>query len=521
MGSTRSKLVTLLLTGMPAALSAQQPPAIAGASAAGIPRDGDLALEEILVTASRRVESIQEVPMSVTAFTSDFFKETGVKNLAALDQYTPSLKITPGADSRSTSIRIRGIGSVGTNVGIDPSVGMFIDGVYQGRAGMSISNLIDIERIEVLRGPQGTLYGKNTAAGAISIITRTPSINFESEVELNYDTDERAEVNAMVNVPLGDSGHAMRLTGFFVDGDHLHDNIHTGDGINDAHKWGVKSRILLDTEGSSRGDGFGEFLITLDYTKEDTDCCAFTGVQYEGLSTLNAPATNHPSSELQETLGLNDFGQPILQYRSFEDSEGFSPPKADPFGDDYWFDADWYNKVDVGGVSVEWDLDLANDNVLTFINAWRHYESDSAYDGDFTAYDAVIGTTDIELDQYSSELRITSPGGEAFDYIAGLYAYHSDADSLGTFRQTENLINNIPLLNLFFPDGATNYDSQRLHHHQLRGLRPGHLECQRAVERHRRPALHLRGERPGGLTAHRTRQHSRPAADRGPGHFVR
>ena len=92
--------------------------------------------------------------MSVTAFTSEFFKDSGVTNLTQLEQYTPSLKITPGTDSNSTSIRIRGIGSVGTNVGIDPSVGTFIDGVYQGRAGMSIGDLIDIERIEILRGPR-------------------------------------------------------------------------------------------------------------------------------------------------------------------------------------------------------------------------------------------------------------------------------------------------------------------------------------------------------------------------------
>ena len=134
-----------------------------------------------MVTANRREQSLQEVPMSVSAFTGDFFKDTGVKNLSDLEQYTPSLKITPGTDSSAVSIRIRGIGSIGSNVGIDPSVGMFIDGVYQGRAGMSVGDLVDIERVEVLRGPQGTLYGKNTAAGAISIITKTPSTEYEGE----------------------------------------------------------------------------------------------------------------------------------------------------------------------------------------------------------------------------------------------------------------------------------------------------------------------------------------------------
>ena len=386
-----------------------------------------LVLEEVLVTANRRVESLQEVPMSVSAFTSEFFRNTGVKNLSDLEQYTPSLKITPGVDSRSTSIRIRGIGSVGTNVGIDPSVGMFIDGVYQGRAGMSVSNLIDIERVEVLRGPQGTLYGKNTAAGAISIITLAPSSDFEYELELNYDTDERLEVNGMMNTPLGDSGHAVRLTGFVVDGDHLFENTWTGEDVNDAGKWGSKARILIDGRQLARNADFGEFLVTVDYTKEDTDCCALAVIDYEGFSTLNAPATNTPSREFQEFLGLNEQGRPIMVYSAFEDSEGFSPPQADPFGDDYWFDGEVKNKIEVGGIALEWNRDLGDD-MLTFINAWRHYESESTYDADFTAYNATDGDQDVELDQYSSELRITSPGGETFDYQGGLYFYRSDLD---------------------------------------------------------------------------------------------
>ena len=451
-------LASLLFTTFSPVISAQDEPVKIKPQ-----RDESLMLEEVVVTAQRRSQSIQEVPMSVTAFTSEFFEESGVTNLAGLDQYTPSLKITPGADSRSTSIRIRGIGSVGTNVGIDPSVGLFIDGVYQGRAGMSISDLMDIERVEILRGPQGTLYGKNTAAGAISIITMKPSLEFEGEVELTYNSDEQAEVHAMVNVPFGDSGHAMRLTGFAIDGDHLYDNDVTGDGLNDANKWGLKSRTLFDTGAFMDGDGIGEFLLSMDYTKEDTDCCALAVSQYEGLSTLNSPGTNTPSQQLSDELGPNAAGQPILQWNSFEDSEGFSPPKADPFDDNYWVDADIYNKVEVGGVALEWNKEMAWDDTMTFINAWRHYESDSGYDGDFTAYDAVGGTTDIELDQYSSELRLTSPGGETFDYQGGIYLYYSELDSDGVLTQSPSLVGNIELapgfpLSLLFPDGTVNTD---------------------------------------------------------------
>ncbi len=107
-------------------------------------------------------------------------------------------------------------------------------------------------------------------------------------------------------------------------------------------------------------------------------------------------------------LGLNAAGQPILQYKAFEDTAGFKPPKADPFGDDYWFDSELYNKVDVGGVAVEWHKDLANGSELTFLNAWRFYESDSAFYGEFTGYDAVRASTEVDLNQYSSELRFTS-----------------------------------------------------------------------------------------------------------------
>lgn len=427
------------------------------------PTRNTLVLEEILVSASRRIESLQEVPMSVTAFSSDFFQDTGVNQLADLEQYTPNFSVSASTDSRSTQIRIRGIGSVGTNTGVDPSVGVFIDGVYQGRAGMSISDLVDVQRVEILRGPQGTLYGKNTSAGAISVVTNNPGEEFESMLELGYNSDEQIEIRGMVNVPFGDSGHGLRLSGFSVERDHLFENTYTGKGVNDASKYGVRGKLLFDLSGSNGSPGLGEFILSADFTREDTDCCAFAVIDYNGLSPLNSPATNSPSDELQAQLGLNALGQPILQYTAFEDSEDLSPPRAAPFSDDYWFDAALTNEVEVGGVGLEWNRDLANDSTITFINAWRHYESDSAFDGDFTAYSAVGADTIVELDQYSSELRLTSTGGETFDYQGGLYAYYSELDSLGSFVQHTSLVNNIRVapgvtLGDIFPDGTTNFD---------------------------------------------------------------
>lgn len=155
---------------------------------------------------------------------------------------------------------------------------------------------------------------------------------------------------------------------------------------------------------------------------------------------------------------MNDFGLPILVYNAFEETEGFSPPSADPFSDDYWLNGDTFNEVEVGGVSAEWTVELESQNTLTAIAAWRHYESHSAYDGDFTAYNAVLGTQDEELDQYSLEARITSPGGATWDYQAGLYAYYSEFDSLGSFSMSVPLVTNMGLA-LFYPDGTLNIDA--------------------------------------------------------------
>ena len=430
--------------------------------------DETLMLEEVIVTATRRTERLQDVPMSVSAFTGDFLQDSGINNLANLDEYTPNLMVTPGPSSRSTSFRIRGIGSAGTNSGIDPSVGIFLDGVYQGRAGMSISDLVDVERVEILRGPQGTLYGKNTAAGALSVITKRPSSEFESLMELSYDTDELLQLRGMANLPLGAGNHAVRVSGFVVDGDHLYENTYNGEGLNDASKWGGRARFLFDMSGQNGGNDYGEFLVTLDYTKEDKDCCAFAVMNYSGLSPLNTPSTNSPSAELSASLGLNDLGRPILQYNAFEDSEGFSPPDADPFSDDYWLNGDMHSKIEVGGLGVEWNRDLASNNTLTWINAWRFYDNDSAYDGDFTAYEASVASDKIDLDQYSSELRIATPAGETFEGQAGLYAYYSEFDSVGKLGQGQSLYENAIIriegttidapLSLFFPEGSVNTD---------------------------------------------------------------
>lgn len=385
-------------------------------------------LEEIIVTANRREQSLQNVAISVSAFTDDFFKNSGTSTLKQLEQYTPSLKITAVQDSRSTSIRIRGIGSIGSNAGIDPSVGLFIDGIYQGRAGMSIADFMDTERVEVLRGPQGTLYGKNTAAGAINIISKSPGEYTEAELQAVVGNYNALELRGMVNVPLGDSGHAMRLAGYSVQRDGYDDNEVLGNDMNNADRWGAKGRARFDLAK------YGDLMFTLDYAEENSDCCAPDIINYDGDgSALGVP------------------------FSLLESSTGEALPKVDPFDRKLHFNQPWKNEVSVGGLAAEWNMELANESVLTFLNAWRHYENDSRFDGDFSPYEAVSGASEVELDQYSSELRLTSPEGETWDYVAGLFLYYSDMETTGETGMLE-LVGSLFGGGFLLPDGSINYD---------------------------------------------------------------
>ena len=396
---------------------------------AQVPGGEAAALEEVIVTANRREQSLQEVAISVQAFTDQFFKDSGTRNLKQLEQYTPSLKITPVTDSRSTSIRIRGIGSVGTNAGIDPSVGVFIDGVYQGRAGMSISDFMDIQRVEVLRGPQGSLYGKNTAAGALNIISKAPSEQFELALEGVYGNYDALEFRGMVNLPLGDSGHATRLAGYKVERDGFDDNLVTGDDINDSDRWGARSRTLFTM------DDWGDLMLSLDYSKEDSNCCAADIIDWGGeVSSLGIP------------------------FIDFSEAYGLPLPPADGLDRKVLANRPYSNKVEVGGVAVEYNVDVLGDHGLTWLNSWRSYDNDSTFDGDFSQFDSVVADAQVEMDQYSSELRFTSEEGDSWDYQVGLYAFYSKMDTDG---QTGMLPDAGALFanGLIFPEGSVNFDS--------------------------------------------------------------
>jgi len=360
------------------------------------------AVEEVVVTAQKRAQDVQDVPISVTALTNDFIQQTGSTSLLQLGRFVPNLSLNQVTDSRSTVIRIRGIGSASSNAGIDPAVGVFLDGIYQGRTGLASSlDLADVERVEVLRGPQGTLFGKNTAAGAISIVTKRPKLNErDAFFETVLGTYADHQIRGTVNIPVVEDRLAVRLTGYWVRGGPFDETWSDGSGRNDTGRSGARLKVLYAPTDDL------ELLVWADYGTENTACCAPDISSYEGPPNLD------------------------VRFRDLARVTGRPLPPLDPF--DRMVDANESTTNSTRTISVSSQLDwTVRDHVVTWLSGFRRFDSLSLLDGDFSAYDAVISQTDEQFAQASSELRLTSPSGKRLEWVAGLFFYYQNDDTLG------------------------------------------------------------------------------------------
>ena len=231
----------------------------AGAQTSAPPSAGQV--EEIVVTAQLREQKLQDVPISISAFNNDFINETGAQNVSDLQKYTPGLRV----DSTSTTqpiFEIRGISTNDFGVGTDPSVGIFIDGVYSARSGEALIFFDDIERVEVLKGPQGTLFGRNTAAGAISIVTNKPSDQFEGMVDFKTGNYNKEEGTIVLNVPITDT-LAVRVDGIVNRRDGYTHNSFDGQDLNDENN--NSTRVALRWRPDANTD------VILSWDHDNTD----------------------------------------------------------------------------------------------------------------------------------------------------------------------------------------------------------------------------------------------------------
>jgi iron complex outermembrane receptor protein len=394
-------------------------------------------VEVITVTAQKREESAQEVPISMTALSGEMIEDSGLTDFRNLQNFAPNVRIQSTEGSRSTSVRIRGIGSIGFNAGIDPSVGVFIDGVYQSRSAQAAGDLVDIDRVEILRGPQGTLYGKNTAAGAINVITRKPTYDYQAFLEGRAGNYDLLDGRGSVNIPIVDGRVATRISGYRQVRDGLDRNLFDGDRTNDSDKWGLRGRTLFDI-----ADGLS-LIVTGDYSLEDNECCIADITDYAAQNTFPF-ALAKPFGGFGLVPGDGDF----------EDLGNFQGPPlasfdaaADGFDNRVHANAPIENRTENWGIAGTFDWEIG-DHTLTSISAYRELSYDGEFDGDFSLYDAIESVSDTDLWQVSEELRLVSPSSDLLEYVAGFYFHHQSQDTLNRLTLRQPLAD---FVNSYFP----------------------------------------------------------------------
>ena len=382
------------LLAMPRAQAAGPPAAAAPAgdgSEAGLAR-----LEPVVVTARLRQEDAQGVPISLSVVGAETIEQTFSNNLAQLALLVPSVNYT-SPNPRNTALTIRGLGSsvvaiAQANDGLDPGVGFYVDQVYHGRPATAAFDFVDLDRVEVLRGPQGTLFGKNTTAGAVNITSKAPTWQPERAVELTGGGEGYYQAKAYLSGPLVADTLAGRVSAVITGRNGVLDNVTSGGENNDVHNGAARGQLLWAPSGRFR------LRLTADFSSFDSNCC--TQVYYT-VGTSLKPAAR--------------------QYPALAAGAGYAPASLDPYDRLADIDAGLRVATNEGGLAAIADWDLGS-VTLTSVSAWRFWNWDAANDRDYTRLS--IQTQQhipSRQDQYSQELRIASNGTRAVDYTAGLY----------------------------------------------------------------------------------------------------
>ena len=348
-------------------------------------------LEEIVVTAQKRAQDLQDVPISIQAYTGEYLEDFNLAELQLVAVRTPNMAFSRAGGE--AQIYIRGIGTNIFGVGVDPSVAVHQDGVYFGRTNMALTQLLDIERVEILRGPQGTLYGRNTTGGAINLISRMPSDEPEGYVEAQIGNFSHKEISAAYGGPINDQW-GFRVAGRWSDDDGFTDDLDPA-GENEIDDQQVKAiRGILTYTPTDRF----RLSVIADRTEFDSGNRAIR------------PLDDLGAAEVLGSLPLGDFDETRNNLDTF---------------------FDW----DMTGATVNAEVDLSDTWTLTSVTGYRKYESDFLFNTDGTEIDITRSNFKYDSEQFSQEWRIASNGIDRWNFIGGVYYLHENkAGALGLVR---------------------------------------------------------------------------------------
>ncbi|HEY0626750.1 MAG TPA: TonB-dependent receptor [Allosphingosinicella sp.] len=392
----------------------------------------DGAGEEIVVTAQGRQQVLQDVPLAVSAVSAELLQNSGATDIRALNQLAPSLLVSSTGTEANGSARIRGIGTVGDNPGLESSVAVFIDGVYRSRTGVGLNELGEIERIEVLRGPQGTLFGRNASAGLIHIISKKPNLNeTEGYGELTIGNYDMRRIAAGITGPIGEGTLGYRVDGVYMkrDGFYKVDNPQGGteERVNDRDRFFLRGQLMYEPTADLSIRLIG------DYTKRDESCCGAVYTEIRESFDPTPDATPNTNTDGQVSFRDNRIADVL---RSL--GETF-PSADDPYSRVISVSPGrtYRNETNDWGLSgqVDWDLGFGS---LTSITAYRDYKSGGAGDVDYSRVDILArpddGNSFRAFETFSQELRLQgSAFNDRLDWLVGGYYANEDlhvADNL-------------------------------------------------------------------------------------------
>jgi len=373
-------------------------------------------LEEIIVTASKREQTLQEVPIAVSVITGDTLEKAQINDVLDLQASIPSLRVVQLQNSGQVNFLIRGFGNGANNPGIEPSVGVFIDGVYRSRSGSALGDMPNVERIEVLRGPQSTLFGKNASAGVISVITAEPNMDeMGGSAALTYGNYNQIIAKGFLDGPITDTlGFSIAAT--INERDGYFENLESGKDINERGRWGVRGQLLWLPSDNLK------FRFIVDRDEIDEACC--------GVGNI----IDGPTGFAVRALGGQLVGN-------------------DPFARKQYYDIEPVNEIENSGVSLQIDWDLDNDMSLTSITSFRDHARFEDSDVDYNSLRMLSVANESDIETFTQEIRL-SQSLESVDWmIAGSYfdesvKYDASLNYLDDLRNYVNVLTGGQLVGL-------------------------------------------------------------------------
>lgn len=378
----------------------------------------------IIVTAQKRAQNVQTVPVAVTVLSGKELATAPVPGVASAVNMVPSLNFLQSGTTLNQTIFLRGVGTASFSIAGEPSVSTVVDGVVYARSGEAFSDMIDIARMEVLRGPQGTLFGKNASAGVINIVTQKPVDYFTGSVSASYFDRNEIRTKAMINVPLGQN-LAARFVGFYGHYDGYIYNEAVNHYVNGYKHYGGRLQVLYNPSDKLK------LYFIADYHKNNDDCCA------DIIATPTLDANGQPAAH--QSLAFQ-----VLPTPHYAETRKINQNLVTATKETGW------------GLSFEADVGIGS-QTLTSITSYRKWDNTEIRDGDwlpnaYAAYDSVLQSPEyfIQLHDYgpehthtfTQEFRITSPADQFISYVAGLY--YSDAYSERTFIRNDIVCGPLP-----------------------------------------------------------------------------